>query len=343
MNFSRQSMVLHCRMIQAGNIAWQNPCYAVNPLNSKTWQVLVDFIQRWYNTIGHVEHRENKSCGVAAGTASALRRQRRGSCRADASAAFHHQNHQAFTDSTRAATPAARPDSLQLPLPSVIALLPMDLRAQLMQTPSADAVLSIPVEKVLSQLASGSVKISFGELRAAVPGLFTSYGADNDARQIALPLNEIVSRISPTLLSRRAVKKVELAGDIAGPFSAPGAKRGFHTSPSPGQDRAGADAIFTRARRRRFQCRAANPRRRAGWPPGKPVGSPRPTSARALDRPNSAIAARQRRWPHTGQTSHFQCRRLAARCPPTPVSPASAVPPEPVRSRRLPMPARIPG
>jgi predicted regulator of Ras-like GTPase activity (Roadblock/LC7/MglB family) len=116
------------------------------------------------------------------------------------------------------AAPAASPSGLQLPLPSIITGLPMDLRAKLMKTPPANAFVSIPVEKVLSQLARGSVKVSFGELRAALPGLFANSGTENDARQIALPLNEIISRISPTLLSRRAVKKVELADDIAGPF-----------------------------------------------------------------------------------------------------------------------------
>jgi predicted regulator of Ras-like GTPase activity (Roadblock/LC7/MglB family) len=118
------------------------------------------------------------------------------------------------------AAPAAGPSGLQLPLPSIIAVLPMDLRAKLMQTPPTDAFVSIPVEKVLSQLARGSVKISFGELRAALPGLFAISGTESDARQIALPLNEIISRINPALLSRRAAKKVELADDIAGPFGA---------------------------------------------------------------------------------------------------------------------------
>jgi predicted regulator of Ras-like GTPase activity (Roadblock/LC7/MglB family) len=124
----------------------------------------------------------------------------------------------ATTMPRRASSPAAGTSGLQLPLPSIIAGLPMDLRAKLMQTPPADAFVSIPVENVLSQLARGSVKISFGELRAAVPGLFVISGTENDARQIALPLSEIISRLNPAMLARRAVKKVELADDIAGPF-----------------------------------------------------------------------------------------------------------------------------
>ncbi len=116
------------------------------------------------------------------------------------------------------AAPGTTSNGLQLPLASIIAGLPMDLRAKLAQTPPSDALISIPVDKVLSQLAHGSVKITFGELRAARPGLFVNSGTENDVRQIALPLNEIISRISPALLSCRAAKKVDVTDDITGPF-----------------------------------------------------------------------------------------------------------------------------
>jgi len=131
------------------------------------------------------------------------------------------------------AAPAVRPDDLQLPLSSIIAMLPIELRAKmLLQTPPANAFVSIPVDKTLSQLAHGSVKMSFGELRAALPGLFNHSG-ENDARQIALPLNEIISRINPALLSRRAAKKVEVADDIAGPFGARASGIGFTPAQVP--------------------------------------------------------------------------------------------------------------
>ena len=128
------------------------------------------------------------------------------------------------------AAPGAGSNGLQLPLASIIAGLPMDLRAKLAQTPPTDALISIPVDKVLSQLANGSVKITFGELRGARPGLFVSSGTENDVRQIALPLNEIISRISPALLSRRVVKKIDVADDIAGPFGA--RMSGVHFTPA---------------------------------------------------------------------------------------------------------------
>ena len=98
-----------------------------------------------------------------------------------------------------------------------------------MRTPPPNASVSIPADKVLSQLATGSVKITFGELRAALPSLFLNSGGENDARQIVLPLKEIISRINPALLSRRDVKKIEVDDDITGPFG--NDKQGINASP----------------------------------------------------------------------------------------------------------------
>lgn len=119
-----------------------------------------------------------------------------------------------------AAAPAASREILQLPLASVVAVLPMDLRAKLTRTPPPGAMVSLPVESVLSQLATGSVKMTFGELRAAHAGMFPHTGVENDARQIVLPLQEILSRVNPALLSRRVAKKMEVTDEeIPGPFS----------------------------------------------------------------------------------------------------------------------------
>ena len=191
--------------------------------------------------------------------------------------------------------PAAGPSGLQLPLPSIIAGLPMDLRAKLMKTPPASAFVSIPVEKVLSQLARGSVKVTFGELRAALPGLFANSGTENDARQIALPLNEIISRISPTLLSRRGVKKVELADDVAGPFGNHAQGVNF----TPAQD------------------------------PAKAAPMPPPSASE----PVSATAAPKSVTPPPAFVPKTVApASRPAPVAPTPVAPAAAVPPAPVKS-----------
>jgi predicted regulator of Ras-like GTPase activity (Roadblock/LC7/MglB family) len=132
-------------------------------------------------------------------------------------------------------TPAERQsetDELELPLQTVLAALPMDLRAKLMLVPPAGATMVIAIEKVLSQLAHGSVKISFGELRMAAPALFANSGGENDSRPVTLPLNEILARLNPVLLSRHATqRKVEVANDVTGPFDGRGQGINFTTAP----------------------------------------------------------------------------------------------------------------
>lgn len=112
---------------------------------------------------------------------------------------------------------------IELPLQPIIAALPLELRAKITGSGATGATISIPVEKVLTQLATGSVKISFGELRQMAPGAFANYGGEHDARSIVLPLNQVIAQINPALLARRAAQKqVEISDDVANPFDAPG-------------------------------------------------------------------------------------------------------------------------
>ena len=123
-------------------------------------------------------------------------------------------------------------DELELPLQTVLAGLPMDLRSKVMQTPPAGATMIIAIEKVLSQLAHGSVKISFGELRLAAPSLFANSGGENDSRPVTVPLNEVLPRLNPALLARHATqKRLAVADDIAGPFEGRGQGIDFTTAP----------------------------------------------------------------------------------------------------------------
>jgi predicted regulator of Ras-like GTPase activity (Roadblock/LC7/MglB family) len=139
---------------------------------------------------------------------------------------------QSQPESTSPAGNPAEADELELPLQAVLAALPMDLRAKLMQGPPAGATMVIAIEKVLSQLAHGSVKISFGELRHAAPALFANSGGENDSRPVTLPLNEILARLNPALLSRHsAQKKIEVANDITGPFEGRGRGIAFTITP----------------------------------------------------------------------------------------------------------------
>ncbi|HTB85049.1 MAG TPA: roadblock/LC7 domain-containing protein [Candidatus Sulfotelmatobacter sp.] len=136
----------------------------------------------------------------------------------------------------RAAAAAARntgadATEIFIPLTSVVTHLPMDLKSKLMSSPQPGQMIALAVETVLQQLAFGSVKISFGELRRLAPGMFANSGGEHDSRQIILPLPEILSRLNPALLSRKPVQKVDVTGDISGPFDGRGRGLTFTTQP----------------------------------------------------------------------------------------------------------------
>ena len=151
--------------------------------------------------------------------------------------------------STSVAPPvAANPDEIQLPLQPILTALPMELRAKIMCVVNTTAmVISIPVEKAIIQLATGSVKISFGELRQLAPGVFANSGGELDAKMVALPLNQILAQLNPTVLARRAAKKqVELSEDISSPFDTRGQGLKISTEPFKTQPKTPApDIPFT--------------------------------------------------------------------------------------------------
>jgi predicted regulator of Ras-like GTPase activity (Roadblock/LC7/MglB family) len=84
-------------------------------------------------------------------------------------------------------------------LQSVLNGLPPDLKDRVRDLDIRGATMTISLERILAQLPSGSVKISFGSLRHAAPQLF-SVGADCDSRDVALPLNEILAKINPAMI-----------------------------------------------------------------------------------------------------------------------------------------------
>ena len=71
-------------------------------------------------------------------------------------------------------TPAARPhanapSSLGVPLKSIIARLPADLMQRVRLLDVGEAEIFIPMQKVLSQISTGAIRLSFGELRQTRP------------------------------------------------------------------------------------------------------------------------------------------------------------------------------
>jgi predicted regulator of Ras-like GTPase activity (Roadblock/LC7/MglB family) len=106
----------------------------------------------------------------------------------------------------------------------------MELQSRVLNMDVGGASIHIPLERVLSQLSRGSVKISFGELRQLVPQVF-SPEPDKDKVAVPLPLGELLSRINPALISRRRVQKqVEVPPDISSPFE--NGNFGFQNAPA---------------------------------------------------------------------------------------------------------------
>lgn len=119
-----------------------------------------------------------------------------------------------------------RPDDgggeLELPLLPILENLPAGLRAKMTKPASdlAQARIFISTGRILSQLPTGSVKITFRQLREAAPGLF-HVGTEYDALAVNVPLNEVLTRLNPKLFARSpAQKSVEVSEEITSPFSA---------------------------------------------------------------------------------------------------------------------------
>ena len=139
---------------------------------------------------------------------------------------------QAAPASKPAAAPAPVPKptqventtDLELPLQLVLETLPLELRAK-MSAKNVDlsrASISIALKKIRPQLSLGVVRITFGELRRAAPSLFNVQD-EYDSLPVVLPLNEVLARLSPSLLSRNPVRKtVEVPDEITGPFGGHG-------------------------------------------------------------------------------------------------------------------------
>lgn len=132
-------------------------------------------------------------------------------------------------------TRAAGADEIELPLAPVVAGLPLDLRAKLMAVPSASQMIRLQAEMVINQLAFGTVKITFGELRRLTPRIFSNSDGDLDNKLVSLPLQEILPRLNSALLARRSSKKVEVSDDIVGPFAERGRGFSFTTQPLKAQ------------------------------------------------------------------------------------------------------------
>jgi predicted regulator of Ras-like GTPase activity (Roadblock/LC7/MglB family) len=114
--------------------------------------------------------------------------------------------------------PVTGGNGVQIPLYTIIAVLPLELKTRIRQTMVAEILVTLPLDRVLSQLGMGAVRITFGELRDLAPDVF-SMQTDLDQTEISLPLNEILPQINPGLLARRQSQRhLQVPEDVRGPF-----------------------------------------------------------------------------------------------------------------------------
>jgi predicted regulator of Ras-like GTPase activity (Roadblock/LC7/MglB family) len=111
---------------------------------------------------------------------------------------------------------------VKLSLQRILSCLPLELQPRVRQGDVGELKISIPLEKVLAQLSRGAVKVAFGELRQAAPGVF-SPEEDRDRVFVTLPLGDIVPQLNPALMTRRRLQRqVEVPSEITSPFDASG-------------------------------------------------------------------------------------------------------------------------
>lgn len=126
---------------------------------------------------------------------------------------------------TPVATVARQPEAApgvevaSLSLRAILERLPSDLKSAINQMPESDVKVILPVNAIMKQLPTGSVKMSLGSLyRQAPNGTFrkTNY---EDKRMIDVPLGEVFKTINPSRLNRRNdQRKYEVPDDVQGLF-----------------------------------------------------------------------------------------------------------------------------
>jgi hypothetical protein len=131
------------------------------------------------------------------------------------------------TQSFAPATPAPPPDAPVTPpsppaaaptpgmaaisLSAVMKALPADLQDIAQTVPAADATAELPIDLLLPQLAKGRITISLSALaKASPPGLFKVLPG-NEETPVPLPLGEVLAKVGPGALKRKAPTK-ELTG-----------------------------------------------------------------------------------------------------------------------------------
>lgn len=169
-------------------------------------------------------------------------------------------------------------NSVEVSLQAVFNAFPPQLKGRIRQLEVGGATVSVTLDKVLSQLSRGTVKITFGELRRAAPQLFAP-GSDCDQVQVNLPLNEILLQVNPALLVRRQnQKQIQVPDEIRSPFGDRGDGLIFSLGQAKPQTPAPPRVVAARKATSPAQPRAVAPPTQTPPVPPRVVAAPKPAS-----------------------------------------------------------------
>jgi predicted regulator of Ras-like GTPase activity (Roadblock/LC7/MglB family) len=116
--------------------------------------------------------------------------------------------------------PVPQGEMVSISLKSVFATLSSECASLIKR--DQDGNISLPASLISEQLSKGAVRITFGELRSLAPEDTFYDNSSQDDVLVSLPLAEILSRVSPTLLKRKPQKRIEASSDISNLFGAKG-------------------------------------------------------------------------------------------------------------------------
>ena len=129
--------------------------------------------------------------------------------------------------SESAGASASTPETIAIPLQVVLDRFPAALKPFLTRAATADEKVMVATSRVLAQLSTGAVRITFDELRQSAPADLFNGGAEQGATLVDVPLPAILRAAGPGLLKRRSATKAEpakgafFAGMGPGPAPAP--------------------------------------------------------------------------------------------------------------------------
>lgn len=104
--------------------------------------------------------------------------------------------------------PQTSAEYVDLALKPIIAAMPKVLQDSVTRQPGSEVHIKLPLQFVACQLARGLVRITLGDLKKLCPAGLFSPSIRWDAELVSLPLQQIIPKLPPNLLTRRSDQQV---------------------------------------------------------------------------------------------------------------------------------------